>query len=282
MGPLTQRVLVAVISIPLLLALTFSSMNGLFFLLVVVMVGVALFEFFRLLESGGIKPLWPVGILGYLVLILAPVTFRSGEPILPCWAPVLVLFLGTLGFLWSKRSLNDAIQNTGTTLLGVFYFGILGSFFWLLKEIPRGEWMLLFLYTATWSFDTGAYFTGSLWGRHKITPRVSPNKSLEGCAGGLALCLLALFVLWRVFPIYQSIFGFFDICLLALILSTTGQLGDLVESMFKRSVSAKQSGSFFPGHGGVFDRIDSLLFNAPVLFYYLVFFKLYWLKSGMS
>jgi phosphatidate cytidylyltransferase len=122
---------------------------------------------------------------------------------------------------------------------------------------------------ATWGYDTGGYFVGRFFGRHKMTPQVSPKKSWEGALGGLALSLLALYGLWAFFPVYKEIFGAQDILILGILMSLFGQLGDLVESMIKRSLSAKDSGSFFPGHGGIFDRIDSLLFNAPVLYYFL-------------
>jgi len=119
----------------------------------------------------------------------------------------------------------------------------------------------------------GAYFAGTWWGSRKLAPQASPHKTWEGCLGGWVLCLVSLFALWKTVPPYASLFSAIDILALSALLSFFGQVGDLVESLLKRSFATKDSGSFFPGHGGIFDRIDSLLFNAPVLFYYLILFK---------
>jgi phosphatidate cytidylyltransferase len=131
---------------------------------------------------------------------------------------------------------------------------------------------LLWLYIATWAYDTGGYFAGRWWGKHHFAPLASPKKSLEGCIGGFALVLIGLFLLWKIVPFFAQTFSLLDVLALSVLLSLFGQLGDLVESLIKRSLSAKDSGSLLPGHGGVFDRIDSLLFNAPILFYYLILF----------
>jgi phosphatidate cytidylyltransferase len=123
------------------------------------------------------------------------------------------------------------------------------------------------------AYDTGGYFAGHWWGRRLLAPQVSPKKTWEGCVGGFVLVFAGLFLLWKTIPFYSQIYGLVDVLVLSILLSFFGQMGDLVESMIKRSLSAKDSGSFFPGHGGIFDRIDSLLFNAPVLFFYLILFK---------
>src|SRR5208282_3502204 len=150
------------------------------------------------------------------------------------------------------------------------YFAVFMGYVFRLREMPQGARHLLWLYIATWAYDTGGFFAGSILGKHPLAPLASPKKSWEGVAGGVLLSVLALWLLWQFIPFYSDFYTVFDVAALALLLSLFGQLGDLVESMIKRSLTAKDSGSFFPGHGGVFDRVDSLLFNAPVLFYYLL------------
>ncbi len=172
----------------------------------------------------------------------------------------------------SKRPLEEMVVSVSVTFFGAAYFGILGGYLLLLRELPQGPWLLIWLYVATWAYDTGGYFAGNLWGKHHFAPLASPKKSVEGCVGGFVLVLAGSFLLWIAVPFFAQTFSILDVLMLSLLLSLFGQLGDLVESLIKRSLSAKDSGSLLPGHGGVFDRIDSLLFNAPVLFYYLIFF----------
>ena len=162
------------------------------------------------------------------------------------------------------------VVSVSVTFFGAAYFAVFTGYVFRLREMPQGAWHLLWLYIATWAYDTGGFFAGSLLGKHPLAPLASPKKSWEGVAGGVAADGLGA----RGFcgtssPFTRGFTPVIDVAALALLLSLFGQLGDLVESMIKRSLTAKDSGSFFPGHGGVFDRVDSLLFNAPVLFYYL-------------
>jgi phosphatidate cytidylyltransferase len=272
MGPLTKRILTAIPAIALLLFATFWEYTFLFKLIALAGLGLALFEYLNLADARKIKTLRTEGLLslGFILLtwVLKPAVSWEG------WGMLLVgVWILTLSFLWSNRPLKEMITSVSVTFFGVAYFGLLGVYFFRLRELPEGSWHLLFLYIATWAYDTGGYFGGRWFGKHKLAPLTSPKKTWEGCAGGLFLVLAGLAGLWKVFPFYSSHYTLADILVLSLLLSFFGQVGDLVESVIKRSLSAKDSGSFFPGHGGVFDRIDSLLFNAPVLFYYLMLLK---------
>ncbi|HEY5039369.1 MAG TPA: phosphatidate cytidylyltransferase, partial [bacterium] len=208
-----------------------------------------------------------------LLLILLPWVLRSWFPFEGRGAFLVGLLFLTLSFLWSKRPLKEMVVSVSVTFFGAAYFGILGCYFFRLKDLPQGAWHLVWLYAATWAYDTGGYFAGTWWGAHRLAPRASPKKSWEGCLGGFVLAFAALFILWKTVPFYSRVYSLVDVVVLSSLLSFFGQLGDLVESVIKRSLEAKDSGSFFPGHGGLFDRIDSLLFNAPVLFYYLTLFN---------
>ncbi len=150
--------------------------------------------------------------------------------------------------------------------LGSAYVGILTSYLILMRHIsPDGFSYLLYVLIMTWSYDTGAYFTGILWGRHLLCPSLSPKKTVEGVVGGLffAICIALLFQ--RVHPL----FSYFDNLALALLIGLFVQVGDLVESAFKRMAAVKDSGTLIPGHGGLLDRFDGLLFSVPVAYFYL-------------
>ncbi len=272
MGPLTKRILVASVAIPILLFLTFCDWTMPFKVLAVAGLGLALLEYLNLADARKFKTLRAEGMAA-LGLLLFPWVVQlpalwTGHDALP-----LGLFLLTLSFLWSSRPLKEMVVSVSVTFFGVAYFGVFGAYFFRLRDLPEGAWHLLWLYIATWAYDTGGYFGGRWWGKHRFAPLASPKKSVEGCIGGFVLTLAGLSILWKIFPFYAREYSFLDVLVLAALLSLFGQLGDLVESIIKRSLSAKDSGSFFPGHGGVFDRIDSLLFNAPILFYYLILFK---------
>lgn len=162
------------------------------------------------------------------------------------------------------------IESAGPQLMGsvtsLFYAPLVFATIPMIRGVDNGLQWLFFLMIVTWSGDTGAYFAGRAFGKHKLAPRVSPGKSIEGVIGGMfAAILLTLGAKATFFPELQWIH-----CLvLAPLADFAGVLGDLVESLFKRSAGVKDSGTIFPGHGGMLDRVDSLLFVAPVVYLWL-------------
>lgn len=196
-------------------------------------------------------------------------------------AVMILLVISALILELIKRR-PQFLLNIGTTLLGAVYVGWLFSFFTLLHGftpaqtsllIPPlahttpGQWAVLFVSVATWGSDTGALFFGKFLGRHKMAPSISPGKTWEGSAGGLltAVVLGTALGWWIHLPLYHAI-------ILALLCGAAGQIGDLCESALKRDFGIKDFGTFMPGHGGVLDRVDSMLFAAPLAYYYLLFF----------
>ena len=172
-----------------------------------------------------------------------------------------------LARLWDRAGVEGAIESIALTLAGALFVGIpLG---YLAALMGRGEEMsrdlIVFLFLVIWLADAGAYWVGSAVGKHKLSPTVSPNKTIEGALGGLALSLLAagLANAWFFQKLKTR-----DALLLAVLLWAAGLLGDLSESLLKRAASVKDCGEILPGHGGLLDRADSLLFGAPVLFFY--------------
>jgi phosphatidate cytidylyltransferase len=155
----------------------------------------------------------------------------------------------------------------GTVLvMGVLYIGLTLSYLLLIRGLPDGVLLIFFVVVVTWAGDTGAYLAGKSLGRRALAPVISPKKTYEGLAGGLLLaCALALAAREWFLPVLSP--G--DCLLLGLLLTMTGLIGDLTESAIKRSAGFKDSGSLIPGHGGMLDRLDSLLFTAPAFYYYV-------------
>ena len=296
MDPLRKRVLAALAAIPLVVALTFWRLELPFKLMAAGVLFLGLLEFYRMAEAHGLPSLRRPGaallVLILLPFFLGPDSFFQGKEFLNLIPDFARRELGTpfalflqreclvagllflsLTFLFSRRPLGEMVVSASVTFFGAVYFGLLGGYFFALRQMDHGAWHLLWFCAATWAYDTGGYFVGKKWGRHPMTPEASPKKTWEGAGGGFLFCLAALLVLWKAFPFYSGFYALADVLALSALFSLFGQLGDLAESLMKRSLSAKDSGDFLPGHGGVFDRLDSLLFNAPVLFYYLMMIK---------
>jgi phosphatidate cytidylyltransferase len=165
---------------------------------------------------------------------------------------------------------NDPPQDVQDWVWGLataLYFGALASYFILLREGPDGRDILFFTVLTVWITDTGAYGVGRLVGRHKLAPAISPGKTIEGTLGSLVAGFIAVFVLDEVFDLG---FALEDRIALGLILPPVIGVGDLAESALKRALSIKDSSGLVPGHGGVADRLDSLLFATPAVYYYLL------------
>jgi phosphatidate cytidylyltransferase len=150
------------------------------------------------------------------------------------------------------------------------YIGLTLSCLLLTRALPDGEFLVFFVVLVTWAGDTGAYILGKTMGRRPLAPVISPKKTVEGFLGGIILALVVAVVsrLW-----FLPSVTLMDAAVLAILLTSAGLLGDLAESAVKRSVNQKDSGSLIPGHGGMLDRLDSLLFTAPCFYYYVTFVK---------
>lgn len=179
--------------------------------------------------------------------------------------PGVTLIL-VISLIWQLRHRQDEpTVDWALAVTGGLYLGLAGAHFILLRQLPNGERWLLLTLAGTWLADSGAYFIGSRFGRHKMTPTLSPKKSWEGLLGGVIFGLVLA-------PIVAAVFGlpWQHGAILGLIGATIGTLGDLSISMIKRQVGAKDSGHLIPGHGGALDRLDSLLFTVIAGYYYLI------------
>lgn len=184
-----------------------------------------------------------------------------------------VLFLAIVGpglyYLFRYRDMSTVANRYAATVFGIFYAGVLLTCVAALKRDGggnRGGDLVLFVLLVTWLGDTGAYFAGRFFGKHKLYPAVSPKKTWEGALGGLAGSLAAAIAMKLIRLDHLS---WVDLILITIPGAALGQMGDLVESLFKRSTGVKDSGAILPGHGGILDRIDAVLFFAPYLWFYL-------------
>jgi phosphatidate cytidylyltransferase len=200
-------------------------------------------------------------LLGGLIVILLP--GMNG-----IFFITLSLFLVLIGRLFAPHPVEGAIEDISTTFLGIFYVALLFGFQMAIRTppTPNGKQWIVFLYFVIWATDIGAYSIGVPFGKRRLYPKVSPKKSVEGLVGGVVFAI-GMALLCRVW--FMPPLGISEAVLLGVVLALVGTLGDLVESLFKRSVGIKDSGSFIPGHGGMLDRMDSMLFAAPVLYYYI-------------
>ena len=234
-----------------------------FFVTVSIVVVLSAFEFSRLAKAtSGLIPKLLNIVMAWLFCLA---TFR------PNWINInLVLSLAIgLPFLIEiiRREPDSALSNVSFFLLGSLYAGWLcGRHLLLLQQMPNGKNLIFFLVGVTWIGDIAAYLIGKRLGKHKIIPAISPGKSLEGyIAGTIFACIAALTLrhyLLKDMALAHAI-------ILGIGLTIVGQIGDLAESLMKRGAKVKDSGAIIPGHGGILDRCDSLIFIAPALYYYV-------------
>jgi len=169
-------------------------------------------------------------------------------------------------YVFMRGSIDDALPSSAIAVLATLYVGMLGgSLIRLRGDFPVGPKLIFFLLLVVWLGDAGAYYTGKSMGRHKLSPRISPKKTIEGLAGGIIVSMITAIVIhftfFRDFPLVHAVIA-------GVILSFSGVVGDLAESMWKRSADVKDSGTLLPGHGGFLDRFDSIFFTAPILYTY--------------
>jgi phosphatidate cytidylyltransferase len=279
---LTLRLMVAGIGIPVGVAVVWTG--GL--LLALVILGVALVavdEFYAMARKKGLSPLRLLGMAGVVVL-LAVVSVDPRIEVLAMWGWGTVMAITLLSLsrvIWHPGPTGPAMTSAAVTLAGMIYGGGTLAFALLLRTLPpgvgggplglrwEGAFVLMFPLIVTWMGDSGAYFTGRRFGRRKLIPSVSPKKTVEGGLGGLAgavgtAALLHLLVL-RTIPGLDLSFAW--ILLTGFLLGISAQVGDLAESVLKREAGVKDSGSLLPGHGGILDRFDAILFNVPLCWF---------------
>lgn len=264
---LKTRALVAVIALPIMLAVTLTG-GGLFAAGVLVALLIGGWEFVRLMRQGQFNPpYWLVA-----ALIVLPVASHWFEE--PDWREpglILLLIAGVFYAIWGmERAQPQSIINVMLAVFGGLYIGWLGSMLLAVRLLDDGAYLVIVLYGCVAFSDSAAYFIGRQWGRHKMTPRVSPKKSWEGYAasvvGGVIFGALA-----GGLP-SSEVLGWGHGAAIGGLIGALGTIGDLAISVIKRQVGAKDSGHLIPGHGGMLDRLDSVFVAFAIGYYYVIWF----------
>ena len=232
--------------------------------LITVIVAAAAFELFEGFRRAGFQPATLLGLLGSLALV--GIAYNHGERAFPLVTAVVVGF--TLFWYLAKVVHARPMVNAAVTIFGFAYVGILGGFAGLLLVFPDGVGMIIGLVLCAVSYDVAGYFVGSRMGHRPLMPDVSPNKTVEGLVGGMAASVLmgAIIGVITIQPWDSLGHGL----LLGIVVAIFAPLGDLVESMLKRDLGLKDFGTLLPGHGGVLDRFDAMLFCLPAVYYLVV------------
>ena len=232
----------------------------------------ALREFYVLCREAGYSPQIYAGLfVGTAIFLLS---FFIAKQAIPYKSYIYILpFVYSIPVLALFRKQKNTLANLGLTTFGIIYVSIPFS---LLNFLPFNDIegafsyhyeLLISLFIFVWASDTGAYIFGVRFGRHRLFERISPKKSWEGLLGGVFTAVLAAWILTYIFKEYS----FVILGVMAIVVALTGTMGDLVESMIKRSIGVKDSGRFMPGHGGILDRFDSILLASPVIYFVFQF-----------
>ena len=291
---LLKRILTAVLLIPIVLVLVLWAPVSVLALLAALVALLAIQELLKLAEAYGIRPFhWPTYIFVGLFFLFLAVNPGKDTPLLST-----AIFAGSLGFLAAlapfiflvigmrRVELRSALPAAMTSAFAFAYVALPLGFLVQIREQASGAFLLLYLLVLVWAGDIFAYFVGRSLGRHLMSPRISPRKTWEGTLASLIASLAVGVLLYNyALPISSALLnahliekkdGLFALekaalwptLLLSAAINVAAQLGDLVESLIKRGAGVKDSGALLPGHGGMLDRIDALLFAAPVLWYY--------------
>ena len=265
----SRRVLVALVFTPLFYLLVRYAPPSAFFALVTTAAMLALAEFYKLhFREQGVPNTGLVLGLGAVIVLLVSMQWPS---IMPKHAAFLVTLMALLLYrVYSRRGFSQSLVESAVLIFGPLYIGLTLGHLLLTRSLADGAFLIFFVVLVTWASDTGAYYVGRSLGRRKLSPVMSPNKTVEGFFGGLLLGLISALVarIW-----FLPSFTVVDCVITGLLLPMAGLVGDLAESALKRSAGVKDSGSLLPGHGGMLDRIDSLLLTAPTFYYYVFLVK---------
>jgi phosphatidate cytidylyltransferase len=289
-----KRVLTAVALVPLVLLAVFRAPLWLFALLVAGIIVLALHEYLAIAEAGGIKPfqwltyalsLLPIAgwLLGETRKLYMFVCFGPNGPSLRVWRIIAILAPVLFGaLLVFRKDLRLGLASVAASSLGIFYIGSSLTLLVSLRADMTQRILVVFVLFSVWAGDIAAYYVGRSIGKHKLAPIVSPNKSWEGAIasviGSVAVAALVFHFQSQISELFRG--GYLPIGRqhlwahvlgLGILTNVAAQFGDLFESALKRGAGVKDSGTLLPGHGGVLDRIDALLFAIPVVWYYALF-----------
>jgi len=257
-----KRILTALIGIPLIIYITY--LGNLYFFSLVVLVSLAAQYEWSTITKNVTSNTYPFLSTCNILLILFAGYYGQAQDLFIMLIATLIVMLFMVVIKYPNLNLSALTLN----YFGSLYIGLpLITIIKIRENTQIGFWGIIFLFVVIWATDTGAYFTGKLWGTKKLAPHISPKKTWVGFWGGIIFGLVSGLILSNIIVFLKP-----NVMVITLFASLAGQLGDLAESVFKRIASIKDSGKILPGHGGVLDRIDSLLLAAPVVYIFLYWF----------
>jgi phosphatidate cytidylyltransferase len=265
---LAQRLAVAAVAIPAILFMVFFG-GETFLYFVLLLTALGMYEY---LHGGKIAIYSPFFVIPFIGVVGSVYLSGTGREILGGLCLLGIFLIIGIFLAIGKDPIDRLFSRLTYIIWGSFYLGLLYPFVYLIRgealwmEGAPGRWWLFLLLGSLWLGDTAAMFFGKSFGRHKLAPMVSPNKTVEGFIGGFIGVIIVAMV-FKIFWLKEI--AAYHFIILSLLIGLFGQLGDLVESLWKRSMGIKDSSALIPGHGGVLDRFDSLLFSAPVVYLYL-------------
>ncbi len=258
-----KRIISAAVAIPLFLIIVYVLPSIFFKVAIALVCAIAAYE---LTWLSGIVKKPALVILACAIAVAMP--FFVVVPNLADYIFVLVFAAIVAMFMvWLSDSANVKLSMVFTSLFAAIVLPLLLSSLLLLFEMEHGGYILLIPFIAAWMTDTGAYFTGYFLGKHKLAEKISPKKTVEGAIGGIVVCILSFLLYGKIMEIYCSVsINYIGFALMALVLSCLAQIGDLSFSVIKREYNIKDYGVLFPGHGGILDRFDSVIFTVPAAY----------------
>jgi phosphatidate cytidylyltransferase len=256
------RELTALVAAPIAIWIVLTDTPYVFDVTIALVAILALHEFLSLGRAKGYD--LPIYLcIAIMLVIMAAFILQELSVEFGMFTALLVI---PASYVFSRKPLQDSLPSSAIAVLATTYVGMLGgSLIRLRGDFPVGAKLIFFLLLVVWMGDSGAYYVGKSLGKHKLSPRISPKKTVEGLAGGIVTSIIFAvvihFTFFKEMPLVHAIIA-------GVILSFAGVIGDLAESMWKRSADVKDSGTLIPGHGGFLDRFDSIFFTAPILYCY--------------
>lgn len=270
-GNVVSRVAVALIAIPIILGLSFLG-GWFFFSLVAAITIISLIEFYKLTEKKSSLPNYFLGIIFSIITLLLFFYKRTDF-----FLPLIFVFITITAIIELFRKENNSISNLSVTFFGAIFLSLFFSTLIGIREFfggygsdeySKGGYLVITILATIWICDSAAYFGGTALGKRRLLERISPKKSWEGAIFGFVFAILSAIAAKYLI---LNFLNWIDVLCIGVVVGTFGQMGDLIESMIKRNAGVKDSSNLIPGHGGVYDRFDSLLFVSPFVYFYLIY-----------
>jgi phosphatidate cytidylyltransferase len=264
---LRKRIITAVLGLPLLIAAVWFGKPW-FTLFVIGAAILGVVEFYRLASAANTKPLIYFGAVWTILLLLTPYCPDARASTILVTAGIIISLIWIL--FRFKSSGSTTFSSWAWTVGGVLYIGWMLTYWLYLRDVESGRWWVFLAFLTVFACDTAAFFVGRAWGKHALAAPISPKKTLEGAIGGLIASIVVCAGLGILFALPLT---WWQLALLGAGIGVLAQIGDLIESLLKRNTCAKDAGNLLPGHGGILDRLDSLLFVGAFVYYIILFGK---------